>query len=125
MMEFRRKAEKPIAEKYEVTPRTLWNWKRSLEKERRLSALFHQRLNDLLNRDWAGELDDALLDAIGKMRELIDKADSLEEVTGAFRALAEVGITREVLRGATHAQPGTSDRAPDAATEQDPAKFAN
>lgn len=100
---FTRATERNIADTYKVSTRTLWRWKDALDSDTELSALFRDRLNDLLDRDWSEHLNDTLAASINRMRDLIDASDDLPAVTEAFRALSEVAITREVLRGATDA----------------------
>ena len=100
---FRRATEDKIAATYEVGKRTLWNWKAALDDDPELAALFRERLDDLLNRDWAEHLDTALAETVERLRTLIADSGQLAEVVEAFRALSEVAITREVLRGATDA----------------------
>jgi len=95
---FKRSAERHIADKYSVSTRTLWRWKDALDDDSELSAQFKERLNDLLDRDWAAELDAALAETVERIRALIANARDLGQVVEAFRALSEVAITREVLR---------------------------
>ena len=88
-----------ITDTYGVTSRTLWRWKKALDTDTELSGLFRARLDDLLDRDWAQELDTAIAESIERLRALIAGSTDLSEVVEAFRALAEVALTREVLRG--------------------------
>lgn len=106
--EFKRRHADALATKFDVAVSTLWNWKRALSEDPELRAIFNQYLNEMLNRDWATELNAALAEAINKMRQLIENSTDLKEVTEAFKALAEVGITREVLRSAANAEPHPS-----------------
>jgi hypothetical protein len=111
MQQFKTQHDASIAEKYGITTRTLWNWKDALRTDRQLSANFQQLTNGLLDQHWAAELDEALTDAIARMRSLMRNATDLREVTEAFKALAEVGITREVLSADTEpsaSRPATS-----------------
>jgi AcrR family transcriptional regulator len=100
---FRRATEQQIADKYGVASRTLWRWKDALDDDPELSALFRDRLNDVLDTDWAASLDEALVETITRLRYLIASTDDLQAATEAFKALSEVALTREVLRGAVDA----------------------
>jgi methyl-accepting chemotaxis protein len=102
---FREAVVGKITATYEVAPRTLWNWKKALDTDTELAGLFKERLNDILDRDWAAHLDTALAETVERLRTLIAAAEDLTAVVEAFKALSEVAITREVLRGATDAQP--------------------
>lgn len=110
---FTRATENKIADTYGINTRTLWRWKDALDDDNELSALFRARLNDALDQDWASHLGEALVELIQRIRELADQPDTpLRDVTEAFRALSEVAITREVLRGAADAQPHRGYEAP-------------
>lgn len=102
---FREAAVAKLTATYEVAPRTLWNWKKALDTDSELAALFKARLNDILDRDWAAHLTDALAELVQRIRTLAADEPDLGKVVEAFRALSEVEITREVLRGATDADP--------------------
>ena len=106
-----------ITESYGVTSRTLWNWKKALDTDQELSGLFRERLDNLLNRDWAAQLDAALAETVERIRTLIQDAPDLTPVVEAFRALSEVAITREVLRGDANADTHTTHNG---AARQDP-----
>jgi hypothetical protein len=100
---FREAAVAKLTATYEVAPRTLWNWKKALDTDSELAGLFRDRLNDILDRDWAAHLTDALAELVQRIRALAAGEEDLGKVVEAFRALSEVAITREVLRGATDA----------------------
>lgn|SRR5690625_930632 len=101
-----------ISESYGVAPRTVWNWKAALDTDTELAGLFRDRLNDILDQDWASHLNDALTELVQRIRALTASEDDLGKIVEAFRALSEVEITREVLRGAADAQPHRSYEAP-------------
>lgn len=122
---FTRATADQIAATYQVAPRTVWNWKAALDDDTELAALFRERLNDLLNKDWAAHLDTALAETVEKLRALIQASTDLTSVVEAFRALSEVAITREVLRGATDAQPHRGYEAPSRQAPADGAKLTN
>lgn len=102
---FGRAAADQIAATYKVAPRTVWNWKAALDTDSELAALFRARLNDILDKDWAAHLTDALAELVQRIRTLAADEPDLGKVVEAFRALSEVEITREVLRGADDADP--------------------
>ncbi len=102
---FREAAARQITETYGVTVRTLWNWKKALDDDSELAGLFRARLNDILDLDWAAHLDEALAELVQRIRALAADEIDLGKVVEAFRALSEVEITREVLRGASDAEP--------------------
>lgn len=106
---FREAAVKKLSATYEVAPRTLWNWKKALDKDTELAGLFRDRLNDYLDRDWAVHLDQALAETVERLRTLISTSDDLAGVVEAFKALSEVAITREVLSGAVDADTHSAD----------------
>lgn len=110
---FTEAAARPITDKYNITTRTLWRWKAALDTDSELSGLFRDRLNDALNKDWATHLDEALTELVQRIRELANDPDAgLGPVVDAFRALSEVQITREVLRGVADAEPHRGYEAP-------------
>jgi hypothetical protein len=84
---------------YNLAERTLWNWKKALQTDEQLAVLYEERLNELLNQDWVKTLDLAIGVSINKVSELMAKSESLPEVTEAFKALAEMKLTHEVLIG--------------------------
>lgn len=102
---FREAHLKRITETYGITARTVWNWKAALDTDPELAGLFRERLNDLLDKDWAAHLGEALSELVERIRTLAATEDSLAAVVEAFRALSEVEITREVLSGAANAEP--------------------
>ncbi|HEX7002014.1 MAG TPA: hypothetical protein VF164_10020 [Trueperaceae bacterium] len=102
---FREAVARQIADTYGIATRTLWRWKSALDEDTELSGLFRDRLNDILDRDWAAHLTDALAELVQRIRTLAADEPDLGKVVEAFRALSEVEITREVLRGATDADP--------------------
>lgn len=102
---FGRAAADQIAATYKVSPRTVWNWKAALDTDSELAALFRARLNDILDRDWAAHLNDALAELVTRIRALATDETDLTKIVEAFRALSEVEITREVLRGDANAEP--------------------
>lgn len=112
---FGRAAADQIAATYKVSPRTVWNWKAALDTDSELAALFRARLNDILDKDWAAHLTDALAELVQRIRTLAADEPDLGKVVEAFRALSEVEITREVLRGADDA---VSHRGHEAASGQ-------
>ena len=113
---FGRAAADQIAATYKVAPRTVWNWKAALDTDSELAALFRARLNDILDKDWAAHLDEALAELVQRIRALAADEPDLAKVVDAFRALSEVAITREVLRGADDA---VSHRGHEAASGED------
>jgi methyl-accepting chemotaxis protein len=106
---FARTVERQIADSYEVSTRTLWRWKDALDNDTELSALFRERVNDYLDRDWAAHLDEALAETVQRLRDLIAESNDLAGVVEAFKALSEVAITREVLSGAVDADARAAD----------------
>ena len=112
---FREAAVAKLTATYEVSPRTLWNWKKALDSDSELAGLFRARLNDILDKDWAAHLDEALAELVQRIRALAADEPDLAKVVDAFRALSEVAITREVLRGADDA---VSHRGHEAASGQ-------
>jgi hypothetical protein len=81
---------------YQLSEKTLWNWKRALQTDRELSVLYEQRLNELLNQDWTKTLDLAIGATLSRLLELAPTANH-EQARENFKVLAEVKITREVL----------------------------
>src|SRR5690606_42027293 len=61
---FGRAAADQIAATYKVAPRTVWSWKAALDTDSELAALFRARLNDILDKDWAAHLDEALAELV-------------------------------------------------------------
>lgn len=116
---FSRSTEGQIADTYGIATRTLWRWKDALDSDSELSALFRERVNDFLDRDWADELDDALRETIQELilhikSQPMFSPESIEAITKAFSALGEVAIAREVL-GVAATEQDAAARAPTAA----------
>ena len=95
--------------KHEVTTRTLQRYRQALEHDTELSQLFAEHLRTAVERHWADELDDTMTATITRLRGLVEDSDDLHAVTGAFRALAELALTREALN--LGADPADDDRA--------------
>ena len=100
--QFKRKYVDAIATRHEVSVSTLWNWKRALGKDKELAAEFQARLNDILSRHWAEELNENIRATLAKLRELIDglgeaTPEAVDAVARALATQADIAITREVL----------------------------
>ncbi len=83
---------------YQVSEKSIWNWKKALQTDDQLTVLYEERLNELLNQDWVKTLDLAIGASLSRMLELAPTAN-LTETLEAFKALAEVKITHEVMVG--------------------------
>lgn len=106
------------AEKFGITTRTIRNYRKRLLENPDFSADLAERVkhakNTLLSRTWAENLDLALNRTIVKMLEAVEGQpeyipEALEAITGAFSALSEFALAREVL--------GVADRKQNAAAE--------
>jgi hypothetical protein len=83
---------------YQIGERTVWRWKKSLETNKELAALYEERLNELLTQDWVKTLDLAIGATLSRLLELAPTADH-EQARENFRVLAEVKLTHDVLVG--------------------------
>jgi hypothetical protein len=103
-----------IAAKYDVAERSVWRWKNALEDDDNLSALYEQRVNELLNSDWLKKLEEALSLNMDRQMELTRVSKSLADVTESFKNLAEVKLTVEMLKADDSAESTSSSRTPEA-----------
>lgn len=93
---------KETAKRNGISATTLWRHRKSNDPE--LKALQQELATEIVTHSWAAELDVALKDGIARMRYLINSSNDLPAVTEATKALSEIALTKEVLRGTTNAQ---------------------
>jgi hypothetical protein len=91
------------AKKWEITQRTIENYRSRLKTDPQLAALFGN-LRIKLEGDWKSELARGITSSVRKIAAMIDAVDSskpdadmLEALTGAAKTLAEIAITAEVI----------------------------
>ena len=92
-----------VCESAGVTRQTIHNYRKALSEDAELLQLFTEYSKELLTRTWADELESALTVTITKLTEHITMLElptpeSIKAITEALKSLAEIAITREVLR---------------------------
>jgi transposase-like protein len=93
--------DRKTAERYGITDRTLRNWRKQLETDAELSALFREK-KSRASEGWANEVPGALRAAVGFIRTAAEKGDPtdpamLHSVAGAMKLLSEVSATWKLL----------------------------
>lgn len=116
-----------IAKKYNITSRTLRNWRNDLDKDDELSTSFQlalkelstgQKPTDLNRKHWASVMHDALIDLTEDVRRLWlemfkeantwDKKVQLFSLAVTYSAqLTEPQIVREIVNGSTTTEEST------------------
>jgi hypothetical protein len=91
------------AEKWEITSKTIRNYRERLKTDPQLSALF-QKFRQKFEAEWKPELARSIFVTVRKIAEMVEAVDTahpcaemLEALTGAVKALSEIAITTEVL----------------------------
>lgn len=117
--------DRTACEIHKITDRTLRRWREALKSDPELSALFRLYCQQAAATDWAKEIDSALASTTRKLQELVEAAqtpdpETIEAVTGAVATLAEVAMTRDVLRAQLEPEQPTLH-----AEEDDPAHYVN
>ena len=97
-----------IAERYEVTTRTIENWFYSLNQDSELSDLFSEHRNELTKGQWANQIDATLSAILGRMKLLADKSISLPDLTLAFEKVADVSLAKEIILHEYSLEQGTT-----------------
>jgi len=95
------RGDQQTAEKYGISPRTLYRWRDFAEKSPSLTRLMKQK-KVAFERGWADEAAGALKAGLEFLKEAAQKAsrtdpDVIHAVAGAVKIASEVLITREVL----------------------------
>lgn len=96
--------DEKAAEKWNVTRRTVTNYRDRLNTDPLFAQIF-QTTRQSLEGNWKSELSRAITTGVKKMARMIEAAPdgstfdakALEAVTGAVKALSEIQITTEVL----------------------------
>ena len=98
------------AKRWNVALRTVANYRARLKTDPEF-ARFFQEVRQSAEGDWTSELSRALKTGVRKLACMLDQTtaldpDTMQAVTAAIKALAEIAITREVL-DVGNAQPRT------------------
>lgn len=93
--------DRKTAERYQVTDRTLRNWRSQLDKDPELSALFREK-KAKASEGWADEVPGALRAAVTFLRRSAEEGDPTDpdmvhSVAGAMKLLSEVSATWKLL----------------------------
>lgn len=104
-----------VAEKYDVSARTIRRWKSRVDEDPELSALVRQKKEEFVER-WADKLGDTLREGIDYLQEAARNADAekpdpqmVRAINGTVKILSEIQLTKDILDARN---PGSS--APDA-----------
>ena len=93
--------EKRTAKRWDITTRTIRNYRYLMESNAELSRLFlHKRLE--FESNWAKNIPAAIISAIEFLTEAAKEADpkdpfAINAVSDALKTLAEVGIMKEIM----------------------------
>lgn len=95
--------DRKACKEHKITDRTLRNYRAALENDAELSALFRFYCKEATTNNWAEEIGATLSASARKLRELVEAADTpnpetIAAVTGAVSTLAEIAMTRDVLK---------------------------
>lgn len=93
--------DRKTAERFQVSDRTIRNYRRQLETDAELAALFRQKRAQV-SEGWANEVPGALREAVGFLRRAAEKGDCtnpnmVHAVAGAMKLLSEVSATWKLL----------------------------
>lgn len=93
--------DRKTAERYGITDRTLRNWRKSLETDAELSAIFREK-KAKASEGWANEVPGALRAAVGFLRSAAEQGDPkdpnmVHSIAGAMKLLSEVSATWKLL----------------------------
>lgn len=93
--------DKVTAKKYGITERTIRNYRKRLDEDKRLSAFFQDK-KERMEQRWADELPGAIRAAINYLQGAAQDADrrnpdAIHAVAGALKILSDVALTKEVL----------------------------
>ncbi len=105
------------ADKWEITSRTIERYRARLKSDPQLSALVGTFRAEL-EGNWKSELSRSIFVTVRKIAEMVEavdtatpKAEMLEALTGAAKALSEIAITTEVLNAGDAGKSSTSQKA--------------
>jgi hypothetical protein len=95
------KDDRKTAERYQITDRTLRNWRAALDTNEELSALFREK-KAKASEGWANEVPGALRAAVGFLRSAAEQGDPTDphmvhSIAGAMKLLSEVSATWKLL----------------------------
>ncbi len=93
--------ERRTAKKWEITTRTIRNYRYLMESNAELSQLFLQRRLEF-ESNWAKNIPAAIISAIEFLTEAAKESDpknpfAINAVADALKTLAEVGIMKEIM----------------------------
>jgi len=105
------------AEKWEVSRRTILNWRKRLDTDPEFSRLFQEK-RAAVEKEWADELPAAIRASVDFIKRSaqstnVSDPDMLHSMAGALKILTETAAMRQLLdaRLAPQARPnGTGDR---------------
>lgn len=93
--------DRAAAEKYDVTIRTMENWRSRLDTDPHFSAFF-QELRAKKDERWADDLAAALASGIRFLKDAGTQADpkdpdAIVAITGAVETLADIALTQKMV----------------------------
>lgn len=88
------------ADRWSITPRTIYNYRKRLHNNSELSELFINKKREF-ESEWANDVPATIRMAMDYIRratqELSVTPEGLHAVTGAFKIVSEIGIAKEVM----------------------------
>ncbi|WP_197057660.1 hypothetical protein [Meiothermus ruber] len=93
--------EETVAQRYGITSRTIYNYRKRLLADPHFSSFFNAK-KAALEREWAHELAPAIRECIAFLKRAAKAVDpkspeAIHAVAGALKILSEVSMTREVI----------------------------
>lgn len=94
-------SDQEVADKYRISPRTVRNYRKAIQDQPELAALFlHKKA--LREQAWANEIPQAVragLEWLGKsIPSLSPSAENVYAVTGAVKILAEIDLSSKLIQ---------------------------
>lgn len=95
------RGDKEVAEKYNITTRTLRNWKHRVVNDDEVSAHFRKKKDDA-DRAWADQIPGCLSACIGYLKTAAEEShnktpEMVHAIAGALKMVSEVAATWKVL----------------------------
>lgn len=87
-----------VAKTHGVSVPSLWRYLRALKTDSELSQNFNEAAKELLNRHWADDIDDTMSTLQTRMKALAVTSESLQDITHAYRNVAEIALAKEILK---------------------------
>jgi uncharacterized protein YaiE (UPF0345 family) len=93
--------DRAAAEKWEVSTRTIEDWRSRLPEDEKLRAEFNKKKRSREN-SWAVEIPETIKAALGFIKSATNHADpadpeAVKAISGALKVLLDIDLTKQVL----------------------------